>query len=88
MAQRTKTETAAKKDTVMIVIPRPENIVGDTETVVSVNGVMYQIMYDRPVEVPRCVAEVISQSRELQAKISELTEAAVMKPGKGAFAEL
>ena len=81
-------EIPAKQDTVMVIIPKPHNIVGDTETVVSVNGVMYQIMYDRPVEVPRNVAEVIEQSRSLQAKIMELTEAAVMKPGKAAIAEL
>ncbi|MGN1115662.1 MAG: hypothetical protein ACI4TH_03765 [Candidatus Ornithomonoglobus sp.] len=78
----------ANKDTVMVIIPKPHNVVGDTETVVAVNGVMYQIMYDRPVEVPRNVAEVIEQSRNLQAKIMELTEAAVMKPGKAAIAEL
>lgn len=89
MAMAVKKENnEAKKDTVMVIIPKPHNIVGDTETVVSVNGVMYQIMYDRPVEVPRNVAEVIMQSRDLQAKIMELTEAAVMKPGKAAIAEL
>ncbi|MGN0183349.1 MAG: hypothetical protein ACI4DP_13220 [Candidatus Ornithomonoglobus sp.] len=81
-------EMSVKKDTVMVIIPKPHNVVGDTETVVSVNGVMYQIMYDRPVEVPRNVAEVIEHSRSLQAKIMELTEAAIMKPGKAAIAEL
>ena len=38
-----------KDDKVLIIIPKPRNVVGDTETVVSVNGEMYQIMYDRPV---------------------------------------
>lgn len=73
---------------VMIIIPKPRNIVGDTETVVSVNGEMYQIMYDRPVEVPYNVAEVIMQSRELEMKIAAVTEGAVLKPGKAALAEL
>lgn len=75
-------------DMVTVIIPKPHNVVGDTETIVSVNGTMYQIMYDRPVEVPRNVAEVIEQSKGLQAKILELTEAAVMRPGKAALAEL
>ena len=82
--------TAEQNDTerVSVIIPKPYNVVGDTETIVSVNGVMYQIMYDRPVEVPRNVAEVIIQSRDLQAKIADITEAAVMRPGKEAFAQL
>ena len=58
---------------VMIIIPKPRNVVGDTETIVSVNGEMYQIMYDRPVEVPYNVAEIISQSKELEMKIADIT---------------
>lgn len=71
-----------------VIIPKPLNVVGDTETVVAINGEMYQIMYDRPVEVPFNVAQVIRQSRDLQAKICKLTERAAMYPGKAAFAEL
>ena len=78
----------ASDDKVLVIIPKPRNVVGDTETVVSINGEMYQIMYDSPVLVPKNVAEVISQSRELEAKIREITEAAVMTPGKQAIAEL
>ena len=73
---------------VMIIIPKPRNVVGDTETIVSVNGEMYQIMYDRPVEVPYNVAEIISQSKELEMKIADITEASILKPGKAAIAEL
>lgn len=73
---------------VTVIIPKPHNVVGDTETVVAVNGEMYQIMYDSPVEVPYNVAQVIRQSRGLQAKIADLTEKSVMRPGKAAFAEL
>ncbi len=73
---------------VLIIIPKPRNVVGDTETVVSVNGEMYQIMYDRPVEVPYNVAEIISQSRDLEMKIADITEASILKPGKAAMAEL
>ena len=72
----------------MIIIPKPRNVVGDTETVVSVNGEMYQIMYDRPVEVPRNVAEIIAQSKNMEMKIAELTENSILKPGKSAMAEL
>ncbi len=73
---------------VMVIIPKPRNVVGDTETIVSVNGEMYQIMYDRPVEVPYNVAEIISQSKELEMKIADITEASILKPGKAAIAEL
>lgn len=83
-----KSKKGAQEDKVLVIIPKPHNVVGDTETVVSVNGEMYQIMYDNPVEVPRNVAEIISQSRALNAKIAELTNAAVMRPGKQAIAEL
>lgn len=87
-ASKTKTKRPSADDTVMVIIPKPHNIVGDTETVAAVNGKMYQIQYDKPVAVPRNVAEVISQSSDLQAKIMELTDKGIMKPGKKAFAEL
>lgn len=74
--------------TITIIIPKPYNVVGDTETIVSVNGMMYQIMYDRPVAVPENVAAVIRQSLSLQAKISEAVEKNILYPGKAAFAEL
>ncbi len=83
-----KSRSEAAEDNVTVIIPKPYNVVGDTETVVGINGRMYQIQYDKPVSVPRNVAEVIEQSKELQAKIMELTEAGVMKPGKAAMAEL
>ena len=84
----TKKTHKTTDEKVLIIIPKPRNVVGDTETVVSVNGEMYQIMYDRPVEVPRNVAEIIAQSRELEMKIAQITEGAVLKPGKAALAEL
>ncbi len=83
-----KKEKKITNEKVLIIIPKPRNVVGDTETVVSVNGEMYQIMYDRPVEVPRNVAEVIAQSRDLEMKIASLCEASMLKPGKPALAEL
>ena len=85
MAARTKSPA---NDKVTVIIPKPYNIVGDTETMVGINGKMYQIEYDKPVEVPRNVAEVIEQSKEMQAKILEMTEASKMVPGKRAIAEL
>ncbi len=81
-------KTKSENENVLVIIPKPHNVVGDTETTVSVNGKIYQIMYDVPVEVPKNVAEVIEQSRELQAKIAEITEECIMKPGKRAIAEL
>ena len=84
----TKKTIKTENEKVLIIIPKPRNVVGDTETVVSVNGEMYQIMYDRPVEVPYNVAEIISQSKELEMKIADITEASILKPGKAAIAEL
>lgn len=84
----TKKIVENENEKVMIIIPKPRNVVGDTETVVSVNGEMYQIMYDRPVEVPRNVAEIIAQSKNMEMKIAELTENSILKPGKSAMAEL
>lgn len=85
----TKTEPKkAEQKMVTVIIPKPNGIIGDTETTVSVNGQMYQIMYDKPVTVPENVAEVINNSNNLQAKILEETNAALLKPGKQSLAEL
>lgn len=75
-------------DKITIIIPKPRNMVGDTETVVSINGEMFQIMYDRPVTVPRNVAEVIEESKNLEMKIAEECEKGMLRPGKSALAEL
>lgn len=75
-------------DKITIIIPKPRNMVGDTETVVSINGEMYQIMYDRPVTVPRNVAEVIEESKNLEMKIAEECAKGILHPGKSALAEL
>lgn len=88
MANNKKPETKNDNEMVTVIIPKPLNITGDTETIVSVNGKMYQIKYDVPVRVPRNVAEVIEQSKKLQAKILEETEKAVYVPGKQPIAEL
>lgn len=73
---------------VMVIIPKPMNIIGDTETTVSVNGKMYQIQYDKPVMVPRNVAEVVKQSMDLQAKIAEIENDSLLKPNKKSIADL
>ena len=83
----TKTKKKAE-DRVLVIIPKPHNVTGDTETTVSVNGEIYQIKYDAPVSVPRSVAEIIEQHKNLQAKISAETEKAIMRPGKQSIAEL
>ena len=66
-----KAKSIKKPEMVTIVVTKPRNVVGDTETVVSINGNMYQIMYDTPVTVPKNVADVIMQSQNMQAKIAE-----------------
>ena len=86
--QKQKTEKKKEVERVLIVVPKPRNIVGDTETVVSVNGEMYQIMYDRPIEVPENVAEVIENSRRLQEEIAIITEREILKAGKPSFADM
>jgi hypothetical protein len=83
-----KKDTVKEEEKVTIIIPKPINVTGDTETIVSVNGVMYQIQYDKPVTVPANVAAVISSSMKLQEKIQNETENAVLRNGKGALAEL
>lgn len=90
MATVKKTNSVAeqKKERVTVFIPHPLDSTGDTETVVGVNGKLYQIQYDKQVSVPPEVAAVINQSSALNAKISEAKDALKMKPGKSAFAEL
>lgn len=90
MATKTTKSNAKKSEQKMVtvIIPKPNGIIGDTETTVSVNGQMYQIMYDKPVTVPENVAEVINNSNKLQAKILEETNAALLRPGKQSLAEL
>lgn len=73
---------------VTVIIPKPMNIIGDTETTVSVNGKMYQIQYDKPVSVPRNVAAIINQSMDLQNKILEIENENLLKPGKKSIADL
>lgn len=75
-------------DRVMVIIPKPDDVIGDTETVVGVNGTMYQIEYDKPVEVPKNVADVIASSQTLRAEIRELTENERLYAGKEALASL
>ena len=72
-----------KKITVMI--PKPKDTTGDTETTVIVNGVMYQVQYDRPVEVPEAVAEVIQNSNKLNEKLGKLEEAEMLGARKSAL---
>lgn len=83
-----KKDTVKEEEKLTIIIPKPMNVTGDTETIVSVNGVMYQIQYDKPVTVPANVAAVISSSMKLQEKIQHETENAVLRNSKGALAEL
>lgn len=88
MAKAKENVTKKAEERVTVIIPKPNDVINDTETVVGVNGKMYQIQYDKPVEVPRNVAEVIQSSAELREEIREETEAAIMKPGKPGLAEL
>ena len=87
----TKKKTSSEKEEqkyVTVIIPKPNGVIGDTETTVSVNGEMYQIQYDKPVSVPENVAEVIQCSNNLQAKIVEETNKAIFSPGKDSLADL
>ncbi len=75
-------------ENVTVVIPRPQNVVGETDTTVTVNGVIYQIMYDVPVSVPRYVAEVIEHSMDMQRVISEIKDRNRADAGKNPIADL
>lgn len=83
MALKTK-----KDEYVTVIIPKPNDVVGDTETVVGINGNLYQIEYDRPVSVPANVAEVIEQSKHMRIEIEKMKEENTMSPGKPALASL
>lgn len=61
---------------VTVIIPKPRNVVGDTECTVGVNGTMYQIQYDKPVVVPKNVADVIQSHLDLQEELAADIEAA------------
>lgn len=87
MAAKTHANTK-QEERETVIIPRPKNVTGDEETVVAVNGKIYQIKYDEPVSVPKNVAEVIRTSRALQAKIDAMVGGALLRPGKQAIAEL
>lgn len=82
-----KTKTK-KTEMVTILIPHPKESVGDSETVVSINGKIYQIQYDVEITVPKNVADVIKNSKMLKVKISKAVEAATYKSGKASIAEL
>lgn len=87
MAKTNKSENK-NEERVMIVVPKPRNVIGDTECTVGINGVYYQIKYDAPVSVPKNVADVIKSHLQLQADIEKDVENATMKPGKDAMAQL
>lgn len=74
-------------DYVNVIIPRPLNLNGDTDTVVSLNGKNYQIQFDRIVSVPRGVAEIIQSSETLKAKIAAEEQDAIYRDGKKPYAE-
>ena len=88
MANNKKENKSASEERVMIVVPKPRNVIGDTECTVGINGVYYQIKYDAPVSVPKNVADVIKSHLALQADIENDIENATMKPGKDAMAQL
>lgn len=92
MTNEQQREAARKEylnEKVTVVVTKPDNVRGETDTSVTVNGKIFQIMYDTPVEVPRYVAEVIQHSREMQAVISEIKEKnRATSAAKKAIAEL
>lgn len=75
---------ARGKKKVLVVVTRPDNVTGDTETAVCVNGKIYQIQYNKPVEVPKAVADVLKNNEEMSAKVKVLEAAS---NGKTPFAE-
>ena len=79
-------KTQKNEDKVMVIVSRPDDIISDdNETVVAVNGVNYQIQYGEPVMVPRAVAKVIQNNKEMSVKIKELEK--TVKGNKTPFAE-
>lgn len=81
-------ENIENEDRVQIVIPKPADVVGDTETVVGLNGTLYHIKYDAQVSVPKGVAEIVEQSRKIQNRLQSAKESAEYKAGKASIADL
>lgn len=79
MAAKNKNSIPVKKadDRVLVIIPKPRNVVGDTECTVGINGKMYQIQYGKPVYVPKNVAEVIQSHLDIQSELTEDIEDAI-----------
>lgn len=68
-------------------VPKPHGVIGDNDLTVSVNGVIYQIQYDRTVYVPENVAEIIRSSIKLQNEKKEVIES-FERSGRGSIADL
>lgn len=57
-------ETKEKSGYKKITLRRPAGEMGDTGKIVGINGKMYSVPYEREVEVPEGVYEIIKASEE------------------------
>ena len=60
------------------VLNKPDGV-KDTSRTVTVNGVNYQIQYNKQVMIPRFIAEILEQSRAQELRAQELIEGAEMR---------
>lgn len=82
MAQtQTKTQQTAEEymnEKVPYVLNKPDGV-RDTSRTVTVNGVNYQIRYNRQVMLPRFIAQILDQSRAQELRAQEMIEGAEMR---------
>lgn len=70
----TKPETEKKRAYVKIFIRKPADERGVKAKVVGINGKMYTVPYDKEVEVPEEVAEVLTRAEAAMEESEKLIE--------------
>lgn len=72
MTKKNEAAMSTEKNTVKVFLRRPADERNIKAKVVGINGKMYAVPYDKEVEVPAAVAEVINMSLGAQKKADEL----------------
>ena len=72
MSNKNEGARSTVKNTVKIFLRRPLDERNVNAKVVGINGKMYTVPYEKEVEVPKAVAEVVNMSLGAQQKADEL----------------
>ena len=71
-----------KNDMVKVFIRRPMDEKNVKAKVVGLNGKMYTVPYDKEIEVPAAVAEILEASKLASVRADELIETSLGTSGK------